>query len=164
MSFSFQRLFSLSFLVLALLLSANEWPAEAQKPEKEKHELKFGDPLPANAFVELAKLANPSVVTISTSTVPRRPRGFGRDPLMDMLEQMYGFSPMPQNVQPMHGLGSGFLIRESGMILTNNHVVAGADQIMVHLSSRGEKQFSAKVVGSDERTDIALIKIDGKDF
>lgn len=60
------------------------------------------------------------------------------------------------------GQGSGFLISPDGLILTNHHVVDGADEIKVHLAD--DREFKAKVIGSDAKTDVAVIKIDGKDF
>ncbi|MFN7453317.1 MAG: trypsin-like peptidase domain-containing protein [Pseudobdellovibrionaceae bacterium] len=131
--------------------------------------LKFGEALPANAFVELAKAINPGVVNISTSTLPRGggrggPGGFGgqRDPYFDMLEQFFGFQMMPQQRRPQQSLGTGFIIREDGLIVTNNHVIAGADVIQVQLAEDDKTFYEARLVGSDDRTDIALIKIDAK--
>ncbi len=122
--------------------------------------LKFGDPLPANAFVELAKMINPAVVNISTQTLPKQPSGRGmyRDPFFDMLQEFYGLRMMPQAARPAQALGTGFVIREDGLIVTNNHVIAGADKIQVQFTNKG-KFYDAKLVGSDERTDIALIKV-----
>ncbi|MEZ0393240.1 MAG: trypsin-like peptidase domain-containing protein [Pseudobdellovibrionaceae bacterium] len=137
--------------------------AEAQKAIAPA--LKFGDPLPANAFVELAKLINPAVVNISTSTMPKNPNAGmrGRDPFFDMLEELYGLRPAPQQqMRPQQALGTGFIIREDGLIVTNNHVIAGADKIQVQLNEKS-KMYDAKLIGSDERTDIALIKINTKD-
>jgi serine protease Do len=126
--------------------------------------LKLGEPLPANLFVELAKAVNPAVVNISTSTTPKyRNQPGHRDPFMEMLEQFYGFRMMPQNSRPQQSLGTGFIIRDDGLIVTNNHVIAGADIINVQLSDDSKKTFEAKVIGSDERTDIALIKITSKE-
>ncbi len=125
-------------------------------PMKEAPQLNLGDPLPANLFVELAKAINPSVVNISTS-VNRGLRG-ARDPMLDILEQ-YGFTvPMPRQRQ-QQALGTGFIIREDGLIVTNNHVVKGADLIQVQIEDKSDKLYEAKLVGSDDRTDIALIKI-----
>ena len=62
----------------------------------------------------------------------------------------------------MVGEGSGFLISKDGYILTNNHVVGGADKLEVTLSDG--RKLEAKLVGTDERTDVAIIKIDGKDL
>ena len=69
--------------------------------------------------------------------------------------------PSERNNQPRsrpRSLGSGFILEDTGYILTNNHVVAGADKIMVRLSNRTE--FEARLVGADPRSDLALIKID----
>ncbi len=118
--------------------------------------IKSGDPLPANAFIELAKLVNPSVVNISTETKIRRGP---RDPMMDMLEQFYGRQMAPRNVRPQMALGTGFIIREDGLIVTNNHVVDGADVIKVQLNENSDKLYEAKLIGKDTRTDLALIKI-----
>jgi serine protease Do len=130
--------------------------------------LKFGDPLPANAFVELAKAINPAVVNISTKIMPKfRGRNGGggyRDPFLDMLEDMYGIPAQPMQVRPVTALGTGFLIREDGLILTNNHVIAGADEIEVQIAEGTGKFVKAKLIGSDDRTDIALIKIEGSKY
>lgn len=82
-----------------------------------------------------------------------------RDPMMEMLEQFYGMPMTQPNARPQQALGTGFIIREDGLIVTNNHVIAGADVIQVQLTEKNDKFYEAKVVGSDERTDIALIKI-----
>ncbi|NUN06156.1 MAG: trypsin-like peptidase domain-containing protein [Bdellovibrio sp.] len=120
--------------------------------------------MPINLFVELAKAINPAVVNISTTALPKNlPRG--RDPMLDMLEQLYGFrmqQPQQQQRPQQMGLGTGFIIREDGLIVTNNHVIAGADIINVQLSENSKDIYEATLVGSDERTDIALIKITPK--
>lgn len=124
--------------------------------------LKLSDPLPANLFVELARAINPAVVNISTTAMPKMRRG--RDPMLDMLEQLYGLrmqQPQQQVPQQM-GLGTGFIIREDGLIVTNNHVIAGADTINVQLTDKDQDVYQATIVGRDERTDIALIKITPK--
>lgn len=129
--------------------------------------LKLSEPLPANLFIELAKALNPAVVNISTSVIPQG-RQY-RDPMLDMLEQFYGLQPndprldkqsRKQITKPRRmGLGTGFIVREDGLIITNAHVIQGADIIEVQLTENSEKQYTAEIVGFDERTDIALIKI-----
>lgn len=123
-------------------------------------QLKLGEPLPANLFVELAKAINPSVVNISTSAVNARQM---RDPMAEMLERFYGYPPQqeePWNNKPQRvGLGTGFIVREDGLIVTNAHVIRNADIIEVQLTENADKQYVAEVIGSDARTDIALIKI-----
>ncbi|WP_024539102.1 DegQ family serine endoprotease [Comamonas badia] len=68
----------------------------------------------------------------------------------------------PQMRQPMRGEGSGFIIDPNGIVLTNAHVVKGADRVTVKLTDR--REFKAKVLGSDPKTDIAVLKIDAKDL
>lgn len=137
----------------------------AELPQKTPPPMKLNDPLPGNLFVELGKIINPTVVNISTAAKPRGGRGY-RDPMMDLLEQMWGIPlQQPRDNRPrMMGLGTGFIIREDGLIVTNNHVIDKADIIQVQLSEKSEKLYEAKLIGRDERGDIALIKIkpDGK--
>lgn len=132
----------------------------AQSFSKTPPVLKLSDPLPANLFAELAKAINPSVVNISTSVIPRG--RMQRDPLLEMLEQFYGMPMQPPHApgKPRRmGLGTGFIIRDDGLIVTNNHVIEGADLIEVQLTENSDKQYKAEVIGRDSRTDIALIKI-----
>ncbi|MFN3454558.1 MAG: trypsin-like peptidase domain-containing protein [Pseudobdellovibrio sp.] len=122
--------------------------------------LKLTDPLPSNLFIELAKAINPSVVNISTSVIPKGRRF--RDPMLEMLEQFYGLRQPEQSApgKPQRmGLGTGFIIRDDGLIVTNNHVIEGADIIEVQLTENTDKSYKAEVIGRDARTDIALIKI-----
>lgn len=137
----------------------------AQNLPKTPPALKLSDPLPANLFVELGRVINPAVVNISTTTTMRNQM---RDPLMDMLEQFYGQQPGRPRANPNRpqqlALGTGFIIREDGLIVTNAHVIRGAENINIQLSEKSDKVYSAKLIGSDDRSDIALIKIkpDGK--
>lgn len=157
-----------AFFALIIVLAAGL--GYAQIPQKTPPPMKLSDPLPANLFVELGKAINPAVVNISTLAIPRVPRGGQRDPMLDMLEQFYGVPMQPRQQQMVpgkprpYGLGTGFIIREDGLIVTNNHVIQGADGIQVQLTEKSDKLYDAKVIGYDERTDIALIKInpDGK--
>jgi serine protease Do len=118
-------------------------------------------------FVELAKKDKPTVVNISTAKVvkpqvpfQRSPRSpFGRDPF----EEFFGrfFENTPQRPYTSRSLGSGFIISADGYILTNYHVVAGADEIKVKLSDA--REFKGEVKGWDDKLDLALVKIDAKD-
>ena len=128
-------------------------------PQQPVPVLKLNDPLPSNLFVELAKSINPSVVNISTSAVGQN---IPRDPMQELLEKFYGIPPQDDgwsNKPRRVGLGTGFIIREDGLILTNAHVIRNADIIEVQLTEDSEKQYKAEVIGSDARADIALIKI-----
>ena len=68
----------------------------------------------------------------------------------------------PQQPQPARGVGSGFIVSPDGYIVTNAHVVDGASEVIVKLTDR--REFTAKVIGADKRTDIALVKIDAKNL
>ncbi len=148
-----------SFLPLALTMSFALPPQTfAQVPVKTPPTLKLTEPLPGNLFVELARVINPAVVNISTSQTPRGRTT--RDPMLELFEQFYGAPMVPRNNRPRPlALGTGFIIREDGLIVTNAHVVSGADSISVQLTENSDKKYDAKLIGSDERTDIALIKI-----
>lgn len=151
------------FLILTMALMV---PAtHAQNLPKDPPKLNLGEPLPGNLFVELAKAVNPAVVNISTTALPKNRPGM-RDPMLEMLEQLYGLrlqQPQQQKRPQQIGLGTGFIIREDGLIVTNNHVIAGADIINVQLSENSKNVFEATLIGKDERTDIALIKINPKE-
>jgi serine protease Do len=108
----------------------------------------------------LFKEVSPAVVNISTTQMvkfnrPRMRSPFGQqDPFEEFWNNYFGNMPREQK---RRSLGSGFIVSEDGFILTNNHVVEKADEITVTLLDKGE--FKAEVVGTDTRTDIALIKI-----
>jgi serine protease Do len=119
-------------------------------------------------FTELAKKLTPITVNISTTKTVKARRGFRHpqipfgedDPNRDFFGDDFFkrfFGDTPQKDFKQQSLGSGFIIDREGYILTNNHVVAEADEIKVKLSS--EKDFDAKIIGRDEKTDIALIKM-----
>ena len=115
-------------------------------------------------FVLLAKKLKPVVVNISTTQVSEGGQGFGspfgeEDPFGDFWRKFFG-GPLPRGPQRQKSLGSGFLIDRDGSILTNNHVVENAEKIVVKLGD--EREFEAKVVGKDSKTDIAVIKINAK--
>jgi serine protease Do len=117
--------------------------------------------VPAN-FTQLADKAKPGVVNIRTvktanGSGPVFRHFFGRNPhgRQDPFRDFFGFGPQREFKQ--RSLGSGFLLDKEGFIVTNNHVVEGADQIKVRLFD--ETEFDAEIVGRDPKTDIALIKI-----
>ena len=121
-------------------------------------------------FTELVEKQGPAVVNISTTQVVR---GFGRgvqpfpfdedDPTSDFFRRFFPRQPgmpgapgVPREFES-RSLGSGFIISADGFILTNAHLVESADEIFVRLTDK--REFKAKVIGSDKRTDVALIKI-----
>lgn len=127
-------------------------------------------------FTALVEQASPAVVNISTrQKVEQMYSDRGRM----MVPDLEGLPPIfreffehslpvprgpntPRRRQEAQSLGSGFIISADGYILTNNHVVADADEIIVRLSDRSE--FTATLVGSDARSDVALLKVDGKNL
>lgn len=120
--------------------------------------------VPAN-FSELAKNARPGVVNIRTvKTVKgggRVFRHFFGNPF-DKKDPFHNFGPFSDERAPdfkQRSLGSGFIIDRDGYIVTNNHVIEGADEIKVRLAN--DKEFDAKIIGRDPNTDLALIKITG---
>jgi len=120
--------------------------------------------LPRNLFVDLSKKVNPSVVNISTTMIIRgramyRNPGMPVDPFEEFFGQFMGGGGYRVPDQKVQSLGSGFIIDSSGLIITNFHVIQNASDIQVQLTEKSKKTFKAKVVGTDERTDIALIKI-----
>lgn len=113
------------------------------------------------SFAPMVKKVGPAVVNIyTTKKVTVKPfnpfKGFGgqKDPFEDFFDKYFEGGPVEKE---QHSLGSGFVINEDGLILTNNHVVADADEINVQFSN--EKKYPAKVIGVDEKTDVAVIKI-----
>jgi len=123
----------------------------------------------SSEFSKIAKMVEPAVVNINTeSTIKEQSRTRRRAPLggepqepFDFFERFFG-GPMdgPNREMKTKALGSGFIVDKSGYIVTNFHVVDKADKINVSLPSGDE--YPAKVVGKDERTDLAVIKIDAK--
>ena len=136
-------------LALALVAGAHEEAAAARMiPE---------------SFADLAQKASPAVVNVYTKRVSRAlsrsgPRGDQRTPddFFDFFERYFGRQfPAPDREQ--QSLGSGFVVEPDGYIITNSHVVEQADEVRVRLSSG--KDYKARIVGTDPKTDLALIKI-----
>jgi serine protease Do len=113
-------------------------------------------------FTELVASYGPAVVNI-TVVEKSRPAESDTpdDPLHDFLRR-FGAQPHGGAEPPARGEGSGFIVSPDGTILTNAHVVADASEVTVRLTDR--REFTAKVIGVDQRTDVAVIKIDGKDL
>lgn len=131
-----------------------------------------GNPTPGPAdFTQAAEAAIPTVVHIKTTTNPRQVSNnlpnqknpfsdlFGDD---DLFNQFFGNGRQQQRMYPQLGSGSGVIISDDGFIVTNNHVVAGADEVTVTLSDR--KTYIAKVIGSDPSYDLAVVKVDAKNL
>ncbi len=115
-------------------------------------------------FVSLVKKLKPVVVNISTTQVKEQrqlfPSPFGEEePFGDFWRRFFG-GPFSQGQQRQQSLGTGFIIDKDGYILTNNHVIDDAQKITVKLAD--EREFQAKLIGKDSKTDIAVIKINTK--
>lgn len=119
------------------------------------------------SFPALAKQSSPTVVNIYTTKIfkggkslfrmPQRYHGQQGDPFEEFFKYFEG-TPRPEMKQ--RSLGSGFIISGDGYILTNNHVIEGADEVKVILDN--DKRYDAKIIGRDAKTDIALIKVEEK--
>ena len=111
-------------------------------------------------FSELVAKVKPAIVNISTEELPATtemsdmPASPDGSPFGDMLKQFFD----GRGLAPQHGLASGFVIDPAGYIVTNNHVVDGANKVAVTLSTGSS--YSAKIVGRDPKTDLAVLKID----
>jgi serine protease Do len=138
--------------------------AEAQVKQPLWHEKRGGAQQAAVAqpsFAPLVKQLKPAVVSVSTrSIVATRPRG--HDPFEEFFRRFMGEPPMRREgdsnkrVMP-RSMGSGFVIHESGLVLTNNHVIERADEIQVKLADG--REFAAEVVGRDPKTDVAMLRL-----
>lgn len=155
-----QRWAAVAWLLITLVLAGG---ARAQLPD----------------FTEMVEKNSPAVVNISTSgmaglpdifRMPEMPKDDGlQEFLRRFLERHRGGDPgapgenddLPDGLET-NSLGSGFIMSKDGYVITNHHVVANADQVIVRLSDR--REFSAKVIGSDPRSDVALLKIDANNL
>jgi serine protease Do len=123
---------------------------------------------PSADFVTLAKKLQPIVVNVSTTQMaatgpaPRDRPNLEEDPMEEFLERFFGQRPPSgRSQQQQRSLGSGFIIGSDGSIVTNAHVIENAKKIIVKLADK--REFEAKVLGKDPKTDVALIKIDSKE-
>jgi serine protease Do len=113
-------------------------------------------------FTELVEKQGPAVVNVSTTQTVRVPQMFQGAPNVPENDPFYEFfhrfAPQSPREQESQSLGSGFIISADGYILTNAHVVDRAEKITVRLTDK--REYKAKVIGADKRTDVALLKID----
>jgi serine protease Do len=121
------------------------------------------------AFEAAAAKVNPSVVPIFSEQVTKveNPFGFPDDPFRqffgdNFFRRFFGQVPQGEQKETIHSLGSGVIVSADGYILTNNHVVKGADKLTVVLGDK--KKYTAKIIGTDPQTDVAVIKIDAKNL
>ena len=143
-------------IVTPLCISVAAFSIRAQEPAHTQHGV-------ITTFAPIVEKVAPSVVTVfTTQTVSRTLAPFPFSD--DALRQFFGGQlPQKQGKQTLQGLGSGVIVSPDGYILTANHVVSGAEEIMVGLGTELRK-YKAKKVGTDPGTDVALLKIDEKDL
>lgn len=160
--FSQVRFISLAFLLVALMPSLAQAKLVSGLPD----------------FSALVEKTSPAVVNISTTQTieSRNPWAQGRGqggqggqgapgtPFDDFFRHFFGlpYDGAPETERKTSSLGSGFIISDDGYILTNHHVVDGADEIIVKLND--QRELEAEIIGSDERSDVALIKVEAKDL
>ncbi len=112
-------------------------------------------------FVNLVKQEGAAVVNISVTRAVGTPEGLREgDPLYEFFRRFGGVPDFGE--APAAGMGSGFIISGDGYILTNAHVVADSDEVLVKMTNK--REYKAKVVGTDVYTDVAVLKIDAKDL
>ncbi len=152
-----------AFAAGAQSANTNSKPAVAVK--RDPADVNRG-PLENGSFSSVVKRVAPSVVKITTSTKAKRvagnanqiPPGFEHP----MFRQFFGGRMPDIQTPPQAGLGSGVIISADGYIATNNHVIQGADEVIVALDDG--RELKAKVVGRDPQTDIAVVKVDAQDL
>ncbi len=129
----------------------------------------------SNAFVAIANNVTPAVVSIEVISNPKTGTSSQRGRAQQLpqgvppgMEDFFRQFDVPQQQRPMRGQGSGFIVTSSGYILTNNHVITNSDRETiadkVTVKMLDHRVFTAKVVGHDRTTDVAVIKIDGNNF
>lgn len=143
----------LSSIYVALIFFLSACTAEADLPD----------------FRQLVKETSPAVVNISTVQHARQLKSYSQEygipqEIPEIFRHFFG---IPEHFQQPHSsertsLGSGFIISKDGYILTNNHVVQNADEIIVRLSDR--RELEAKLIGADKTTDLALLKVEAKNL
>jgi len=123
---------------------------------------------------DLVEKEGPAVVNISTTTMVKRGQEgmpFDDQSMQEFFRRFFpgmpggpggGQGPGPTQEVPTRGEGSGFIVSNDGYILTNAHVVKGADEVVVKLIDK--RTFTAKVIGADARTDVAVIKITARNL
>jgi len=153
------KLMVISFLVLGIVISSTAAIARAEEGLADLRKT-------SRAFSSVARKAIPAVVSVRTVKIVRRPSVFGHEDKLyeEFLERFFGPGHRQRSPkkEKRSGQGSGFIISPDGYVLTNNHVVEGVDELKVTLHDG--RDFNAEVIGTDPKTEVALLKIDGKDL
>ena len=145
---------TLRFLLFALVLSAPGVHAQTRALPDFTDLMKKQGPAVVNVTATRKSASSPS----ASAGGNRQKSGEREDPMLEFFRR---FLPDPNDREARQGLASGFIISEDGYILTNAHVVDGFDDVSVRLAD-AKREFKAKVVGFDKRTDVALLKVEAK--
>lgn len=119
-------------------------------------------------FIQVAKKAIPAVVSIRVKAIPDSASydQSGQDPMEffgdEFFQHFFGGRRTPRRQEPQIGQGSGFIVTPDGYILTNSHVIHNAQEIVVYLDDG--REYHGRLIGEDDSTDLALVKIDGEDL
>lgn len=162
-------LFTLALgILIGTLISSNVNAAKESPAAPDAKPLEIPEPVAlSNEFTKIAQKIRPSVVNIQVEALPKRTEG-GRTPrdregMEDFFRKFFGLPDGPGDFSDPDrrrpGEGSGVIVGENGYIITNRHVVEGVDRVRVRLVE-DEKLYDARLIGSDDETDIAVIKID----
>lgn len=149
----FARVFGLLAILSCLALTAGSSPSSAQQVPESREQVSL-------SFSPVVKRAAPAVVNVyATRMVSQRPQSpFGNDPFFRRFFGGESQGTRPQRQRETSSLGSGVIVDPSGIIVTNNHVIKDASTIKVVLSDK--REFEAEIVLKDERTDLAILRID----
>jgi len=163
-----------SFLVVGVLVGVAltlrmDWmtPAISESAVSQQMQPVITNP-PQNHFVPIVKAVSPAVVNISTTRIIKQQQGQAPSPFADdpFFRHFFGDEFFRRFNGPRKrqesALGSGVIVDPKGYIITNNHVIEKADKIKVVLSD--DREYDGKVIGTDPKTDLAVIKIDAKDL
>ncbi len=138
---------------------AREVPEVLSRPGAATGEITQGQALPS--LREAAALVRPAVVSVNVEVWQENTNRSFRMNIPEEFRDMFRFPQQEEGPQRVDGQGSGFIFTDDGYILTNNHVVAGASKVTVTLPDK--REFEAKVIGADEITDVAVIKIEARE-
>ncbi len=151
--------------VASAVLFASSLALPGHSAEEQQRSASLRGVAQIGGFADLIEQVEPSVVTIEVrTTMQAQPSGFGGDPRAEeFFRRFFGErGQAPSQPRQAQGVGSGFIVDEAGFIVTNNHVIDGADSVTVRLSD--DREFDAEIVGYDEQTDLALLKIDARNL